>query len=389
MGSQNVGPAASPGGAFGGIGDNFDTWKMTTSPPRLFMGQMNLGGSTPGASDESSVGTRASSGAFSLSNGSDDRLTATDNPVRIPRSVLVNDDPTWSDPNPGSIHLPSYCTDESPTPAPRVGLLGKRPTLLGRLNFAGDYSHDDAQSSKSPDSNATDVQSQIMPLYDAASSADPYPKPSPPLSIQETIKPRLRRRVPAAAAHEIMGSESYTPTKANFSVPETRYQHGPPAPQGIGHMGNVIYSRANVVNMALATASGHAGAIPGFGGIHAPQPMAASRASVLGSPIVITGPALAPFRPGTALSNFSNVSNANVTVNLPTRAHSMGVQSPQLTRLLSGFDGASTATKMLEAEYFPFVETAREERGSVNYGVIKITNVSHSTNCPPPGFNQC
>lgn len=359
---------------------------MTTSPPRLFMPQMNPGGSTPGASDESSVGTRASSAAFSLISGSDDRLTATDHPVRIPRSVVLNNDPTWSDPNPAGIGIHSYYTDESPTPAARVGIFGQRPSLLGRLNFANDYAQDDVQSNKSGDSNATDVQSQIMPLYDASGTTDLYSKPSPaPSAHEETIKPpRVRGRIPSFTAPGIVRSESYTQPQANLPIPVPRVQQGLPTPHGIGHMGGNVasYSNVNMLNMALATASGHVGATPGFVGIHAPQPIAASQAAVLGSPIAMARPTPVQFRPGTALSTFSNVSNVsngNVAINFPARAQSMGGQSQQLTRLLSAFDGVPTATKMLDAEYFPFVETAREGGGSVNYGVIKITNVSRST----------
>ncbi|MBE3043641.1 hypothetical protein IMZ48_13940 [Candidatus Bathyarchaeota archaeon] len=376
--SQNFSPTAQ---AF-----DYDTWKMTTSPPRLFMTPMELGGSSLGASDESSAGTRASSGSFSLiSSCEDERLTATDNPVRVPRSAMVDNGFAMSDPHPGGARQPSYYMDESPTPAARHGIWNKGPSLLSRLNFAQGYPHEDARSSRSVSgcSDATDVQSvqsvqsQVMPLYDAASSDGSYSKPSPaPSFADETIKPRLRRRVLApTATHGVVTSEHYTPVQPRFPAPiDARYQQSFPTPLGFGHMGNnVAYSGANMANMALATAGGYAGSVvPGLG-YQASQLMAA-RPAVLGSPIVMGGPS-APFRPGTALGN----GNGNHMVNFPARVHSVEVQSAQLTKLLSGFDGAMTATKMLDAEYFPFVETAREGGGSTNHGVIKITNVSPPT----------
>lgn len=335
------------------------------------MTPMELGGSTLG-SDESSVDTRTSSGAFSLiSSGDDERLTATDNPVRIPRSLVV-DDGTASDPV--GVRQRSYYMDESPTPAARGGIWNKGPSLLSNLNFAQGYAHEDrSNKSVSGDSDSMDVQSQVMPLYDAA-GVDLYSKPSPAPSLaDETIKPRLRRRIQAPASHGVVNSEHYTPVQPKFPGPiEARYQQGFPNPLGFGHMGNnVAYSGANMANMALATASGYAGpAASGLAGYQTPQIMAASRPPVLGSPIVMSRPSPAPFRPGTAFGN------GNPTANLPSRAPLMGVQSSQLTKLLNGFDGTSIATKMLDAEYFPFVETAREGGGSVNHGVIKITNVS-------------
>lgn len=350
--------------AFGAFASDYDTLKMTTSPPRLFMTPLELGGSTLGASDESSVGTRASSGAFSLiSSGDDERQTATDNPRRVPRSLVI-DDGSASDPYPVGVRQ-SYYTDESPTPAARGGIWNKG-SLLSRLNFAHSYAQEDAQSNKSV-SGDSDVQSQVMPLYDAAGSVDLYSKPSPaPSFADETIKPRLRRRAAAPASHRVVTSEHYAPAQPKFPGPiDARYQQGFPNPLGFGH--NAAYSNANMVNMALATANGNAMSAASAGGYQTPQLMAASR-QVLGSPIAMTRPSPAPFRPGTAFSNSSTA------LSLPARASSMG-QSSKLSKLLNGFDGASIANKMLDAEYFPFVETAREGGGSVNHGVIKITNV--------------
>lgn len=367
----------APKSTLGAIGSEYDTWKMTTSPPRLFMTPRELGGSTHGISDESSVGTRASSGAFSLISGDDERLTATDNPVRVPRSAaVIPDNPVWSDPNPNGLRY-YQCPDVSPTPAGRSGLLGRAPSLISRLNFAAEsYIEEDARSSKSPSgvSDVIDVQSQAVSLYDAAGSTGMYSRSSPAPSANDvTIKPRLRRRIQAAVGNGIVTSEHYTPAHAMFPQScETRYQQGLSTPLGFGQMGNnMAYPGVNMTNMALASASGYAGQVnTGLGGYQSPHPAAATRPPVLGSPIVMTRPSPAPFRPGTAFGN------GNPTTSLPAPAPSKGAQSPLLAKLLCGLGGGSIATKLLGAEYFPFVETARDGGGPVNHGVIKFTNVS-------------
>lgn len=337
-----------------------------------------LGGSTHGISDESSVGTRASSGAFSLISGDDERLTATDNPVRIPRfAALVPENPAWSDPNPNGLRH-YQCPDVSPTPAARGGLLGRAPSLISRLNFAAEsYTDDDARSSKSPSgvSEVTDIQSQVMSLNDTSGGPGMYPGPSPaPFANNVTIKPRLRRRVPVTG-NEIVASQHYTPAQANFpQFFETQYQQGVPTPLGFGQIGNNMpHSGVNMTNLALATASGYMGQVnSGFREYQPPHPVTVTRPTVLGSPIVMNRPSPAQFRPGATFGNGNPISR------LPFSAPSVEAQSPLLTKLLGGFGSGSIATKLLDAEYFPFVETAREGGGPVSHGVIKFTNVSLS-----------
>lgn len=383
--SNNASPASAQGqnnGMFAtnstlaAIGCEYGTWKMTTSPPRLFLTPRELGGSTHEISDESSVGTRASSGAFSLISGDDERLTATDNPVRIPRSVAVlPENPVWSDPNPGGVRY-YQCPDVSPTPAGRSGLLGRAPSLISRLNFVDQYYTDeDARSSKSSInvSDVTDVQSQAMSLYDAAISTGMYPGPSPaPSATDATIKPRIRRRAPVAAGNGIVMSQHHAPAQSFQQPYEARYQQGLPTPLGFGQIGNMAYPGVNMTKTALTTASGYAGQTScGLGGYQSPHPVAATHPPpTLGSPIVINRPSPAPFRPETAFGS------GDPTASLPAPTLLMGTQSPLLTKLLGGFGGGSIPTKLLDAEYFPFVETARERGGPVEYGVIKFTNVS-------------
>ena len=365
--SNNASPASAQGqnsGMFAtnstlaAIGSECGTWRMATSPPRLFMTPRELSGSTREISDESSVGTRASSGAFSLISGDDERLTATDNPVRIPRSVAaIPENPVWSDPNPSGVRY-YQCPDVSPTPAGRSGLLGRAPSLISRLNFADQcYTGEDARSSKSPSSvsDVTDVQSQVMSLVDAASSTGMYPGPSPAPSANDvTMKPRLRRRAPVAAGNEIV-TQHCTPTQAFQKPHGAHYQQGLPTSLGSGQIGNMAYLGVNMTEI---------------GGYQSPYPVMATRLPALGSPIIMTGPSPSPFHPGTAFGS------GNPTAGLPAPSSSMEAQSPLLTKLLGGFGGGSIATKLLDAEYFPFVETAREGGGPVKNGVIKFTNVS-------------
>ena len=344
---------------------DYDTWKMTTSPPRLFMTPLELSGSTVDASDDSSVSTRVSSGAFSLISGDDERLTATDNPVRIPRSVV-----NWSDPNPGGAHHPSHYVDESPTPASRVRLFERGPSLLSRLNFVDAHAYDDPRSNKSlsGDPAVTGVHSQTLPTYKPSTSGGLYSKPSfTPNTDGETIKPHLHH-VHDLAVHGIVTSENYTPTSTGQGSIDTRHQ--PRAPQGLARIGNnAARSGADTNNVALASTNCHTGLmLPDIRGHQPPQNMAVSKSAVLGSPIAMTGSSQVPFRPSTALST-------QITANFSTPVAAIGGRSQQLTRLLSNYGGAPVTTKMLDAEYFPFVETARDGCGPVNHGVIKITNV--------------
>ncbi|SPO03764.1 uncharacterized protein DNG_06447 [Cephalotrichum gorgonifer] len=361
-------------GTLGAMGSDYGTWKMTTSPPRLFMTPRELDGSAYETSDESSLGTRVSSSAFSLTSSGDDRLVATDNPMRVPRAAfVVNDVPVWSDPNPGGFRHIVLNPEVSPTPVNRGGLLNQGASLVSRLNFAPGYG-DDVQSN-SGDSVISDIQSQVMPIYDSASSASGYQGSSRAVSVaDDTIKavggriypgalrakPSLRR-TPANAIHEVGTSAHYAPAPLG-----ARYPQDLQAPVGFAYMGNnVAYSSANMAAQILNPESSYAGSAASGNEYQSPRP-------VLGSPIVMRRPSLVPFHQGVGVGNGDPTPTGSL---LPARSPWVKPQSPQLSKLLDGLGGTSTAAKMLDTEFFPFIETAREGGGAVNHGVIKITNV--------------
>lgn len=388
----NDGLMRTPNTTLSIIGSEVDNWKMTTSPPRLFMTPRELTGSVHGASDESSsFGTRASSSAFSLVSGGDDRLTATENVVRIPRSAVVDtDEPMWSDPYPGGFRHVVHNLDASPTPAGRGGRPNQGPSLISRLAFAHGYSEEDDQSSRSVSgaSGVSDIRSQVMSVYDIArSSGSVSPHHAIPPSApdtDETIKfvggrvyPRAFRAGwghqpnPDAAIHSTKASEDqYVSMKDRVVGPHGhRYRQDIPTPQGYGYTAN---------NTTHSAVSGYLGpTTSGPGGYQSSQAVASAHHPALASPIVMSRPSLMPFRPIAGLGNGNPTTTLNqLPGSVPALAPVAAGPSPLLAKLLGSLDGDSSAAKILGAESFPFIEAAREGGGPVNHGVIKITNVS-------------